>query len=120
MILGISKIDWIGQLPISTLDQYLEYVDNMVVALDPNELDENGNKRWDREDEWVYRGKVYYRLISYSDLKRLMNSWSCCKAYPRKVLWSNHFAVQEISEGLLPKDLERKWLDELEAKGLVQ
>lgn len=121
MILGISKISWIEQLPLAVLDQYLEYVDNLVVALDPAEVNEDGTKRWDKEkDEWTYHGKIYYRVISYSDLRKLMTSWGCCKAYPRKVLWSNHFAVQEIPEGLMPKDLERKWLDELQAKGLVQ
>lgn len=107
MIIGISNINWIEQLPINVLNEYLEYVDVLVVAVDSP------------EDEWDYDKKVYYRHMSYTALKQLLTYWGCCKAYPRKVLWSNHFAVQEITEGMLPKDLEQRWLDELHRKGLV-
>ena len=108
MIIGISSIDWIGQLPINVLNEYFKYVDKLVVTVDK------------AEDEWDYEGKVYYRHMSYAALKQLMSYWGCCKAYPRKVLWSNHFAVQEIPAGMTPKDLERRWLDELQVRGLVQ
>lgn len=108
MIIGISSIDWIGQLPINVLNEYFKYIDKLVVTVD------------DSEEEWDYDGRVYYRHMSYTALKQLMNFWGCCKAYPRKVLWSNHFAVQEIPAGMTPDDLKRRWLDELRAKGLVQ
>lgn len=108
MIIGISSIDWIGQLPLNVLNDYFKYIDKLVVTVDS------------AEDEWEYEDKVYYRHMSYAALKQLMNFWGCCKAYPRKVLWSNHFAVQEITAGMTPKDLERRWLNELRAKGLVQ
>lgn len=107
MIVGISTIDWIGQLPTRILNEYFKYIDKLVVAVNSE------------DEEWDYDGKVYYRNIPYASLKQLMNFWGCCKAYPRKVLWSNHFAVQEIPEGMTPKELERRWLDELQAKGLV-
>jgi len=107
MIIGISTISWIEQLPITVLNKYFNYVDKLIVAVDSS------------EEEWVYADKVYYRHISFTALKQLMNYWSCCKAYPRKVLWSNHFAVQEIPEGLTPEKLEQRWLNELQAKGLV-
>lgn len=108
MIIGISSINWIGQLPINVLNEYFNYIDKLVVTVD------------DTEEEWDYDDKVYYRHLSYPALKQLMTYWSCCKAYPRKVLWSNHFAVQEIPEGMTPKELERRWLDELHIRGLVQ
>ena len=107
MIIGISTIDWIGQLPTSTLDEYFEYLDKLVVAVDSD------------EEEWVYKDKVFYRHISYASLKQLMGYWGCCKAYPRKVLWSNHFAVQEISNGITPDVLKQRWLDEFHTNGLV-
>lgn len=107
MIIGISSINWIGQLPTKVLNEYFNYVDKLVVAVDS------------AEDEWDYEDKVYYRHMSYSALKQLLNFWGCCKAYPRKVLWSNHFAVQEIPAGMTPQDLKQRWLDELHAKGLV-
>ena len=108
MIIGISSINWIEQLPIKVLNEYFKYIDKLVVAVDS------------AEDEWDYEDRVYYRHMSYSALKQLLNFWGCCKAYPRKVLWSNHFAVQEIPAGMTPDDLKRRWLDELRAKGLVQ
>lgn len=108
MIIGISSIDWIGQLPINVLHEYFNYIDKLIVTVD------------DSEEEWDYDDRVYYRHMSYAALKQLMNFWGCCKAYPRKVLWSNHFAVQEIPTGMTPDDLKRRWLDELQAKGLVQ
>lgn len=108
MIIGISNIDWIGQLPINVLNEYFNYIDKLVVTVG------------DAEEEWDYKGKVYYRHMSYAALKQLMNFWGCCKSYPRKVLWSNHFAVQEIPAGMTPDELKRRWLDELRAKGLVQ
>ena len=107
MIIGISSINWIGQLPTKVLNEYFNYVDKLVVAVDS------------AEDEWDYEDKVYYRHMPYSALKQLLNFWGCCKAYPRKVLWSNHFAVQEIPAGMTPQDLKQRWLDELHAKGLV-
>lgn len=108
MIIGISTISWIGQLPLSKLKKYLDYVDYLVVSVDS------------AEEECEYENKVFYRHIPYPTLKNLMQSWACCKAYPRKVLWSNHFAVQEIPTGLTPELLEQRWLDELRARGLVQ
>ena len=108
MIIGISSIDWIGQLPINVLNEYFNYIDKLVVTVD------------NADEEWDYDGKVYYRHMSYAALKQLMNFWGCCKAYPRKVLWSNHFAVQEIPAGMTPDVLKQRWLDELRAKGLVQ
>ena len=107
MIIGISSINWIEQLPINVLNEYFKYIDKLVVAVDS------------AEDEWDYEDRVYYRHMSYSALKQLLNFWGCCKAYPRKVLWSNHFAVQEIPAGMTPQDLKQRWLDELHAKGLV-
>lgn len=107
MIIGISNINWIEQLPINVLNDYFKYIDKLVVTVDS------------ADDEWDYEGKVFYRHMSYTALKQLMNFWGCCKAYPRKVLWSNHFAVQEIPAGMMPEDLERRWLDELHTKGLV-
>ena len=107
MIIGISSINWIGQLPTKVLNEYFNYVDKLVVAVDS------------AEDEWDYEDKVYYRHMSYSALKQLLNFWGCCKAYPRKVLWSNHFAVQEIPAGMTPQNLKQRWLDELHTKGLV-
>lgn len=107
MIIGISSINWIGQLPTKVLNEYFKYIDKLVVAVDSD------------EDEWDYEDKVYYRHMSYSALKQLLNFWGCCKAYPRKVLWSNHFAVQEIPAGMTPQNLKQRWLDELHAKGLV-
>lgn len=107
MIIGISSINWIEQLPINVLNEYLKYIDKLVVAVDS------------AEDEWDYEDKVYYRHMSYSALKQLLNFWGCCKAYPRKVLWSNHFAVQEIPAGMTPQNLKQRWLDELHTKGLV-
>ena len=107
MIIGISSINWIEQLPIKVLNEYFEYIDKLVVAVDS------------AEDEWDYEDKVYYRHMSYSALKQLLNFWGCCKAYPRKVLWSNHFAVQEIPAGMTPQNLKQRWLDELHTKGLV-
>ena len=108
MIIGISTINWIGQLPTNVLDEYFDYVDKLIVTVDSP------------EEEWVYKDKVYYRHMSYTALKQLMSYWGCCKAYPRKVLWSNHFAIQEITEGMTPEVLRRRWLDELRTKGLVQ
>lgn len=108
MIIGISSIDWIGQLPINVLNDYFKYVDKLIVTVD------------NPDDEWDYDGKVYYRYMSYAALKQLVSFWGCCKAYPRKVLWSNHFAVQEITVGMTPEELKRRWLDELRTKGLVQ
>ena len=107
MIIGISSINWIEQLPINVLNEYFKYIDKLVVAVDS------------AEDEWDYEDKVYYRHMSYSALKQLLNFWGCCKAYPRKVLWSNHFAVQEIPAGMTPQNLKQRWLDELHTKGLV-
>lgn len=107
MIIGISSINWIEQLPTKVLNEYFEYIDKLVVAVDS------------AEDEWDYEDKVYYRHMSYSALKQLLNFWGCCKAYPRKVLWSNHFAVQEIPAGMTPQNLKQRWLDELHTKGLV-
>ena len=107
MIIGISSINWIGQLPTKVLNEYFNYVDKLVVAVDS------------AEDEWDYEDRVYYRHMSYSALKQLLNFWGCCKAYPRKVLWSNHFAVQEIPAGMTPQNLKQRWLDELHTKGLV-
>lgn len=107
MIIGISSISWIEQLPTKVLNEYFEYIDKLVVAVDS------------AEDEWDYEDKVYYRHMSYSALKQLLNFWGCCKAYPRKVLWSNHFAVQEIPAGMTPQNLKQRWLDELRTKGLV-
>lgn len=107
MIIGISSINWIGQLPTKVLNEYFKYIDKLVVAVDSD------------EDEWDYEDKVYYRHMSYPALKQLLNFWGCCKAYPRKVLWSNHFAVQEIPAGMTPQNLKQRWLDELHAKGLV-
>lgn len=107
MIIGISSINWIEQLPINVLNEYFEYIDKLVVAVDS------------AEDEWDYEDRVYYRHMSYSALKQLLNFWGCCKAYPRKVLWSNHFAVQEIPAGMTPQNLKQRWLDELHTKGLV-
>jgi len=107
MIIGISSIDWIESLPTKTVNEYFDYIDKLVVTVDS------------KDKEWDYDNRIYYRHMSYPALKQLMNYWGCCKAYPRKVLWSNHFAVQEIPAGMKPKDLERKWLDELHSKGLV-
>ncbi len=107
MIIGISSINWIEQLPIKVLNEYFKYIDKLVVAVDS------------AEDEWDYEDRVYYRHMSYSALKQLLNFWGCCKAYPRKVLWSNHFAVQEIPAGMTPQNLKQRWLDELHTKGLV-
>ena len=107
MIIGISSINWIEQLPIKVLNEYFRYIDKLVVAVDS------------AEDEWDYEDRVYYRHMSYSALKQLLNFWGCCKAYPRKVLWSNHFAVQEIPAGMTPQNLKQRWLDELHTKGLV-
>lgn len=107
MIIGISSINWIEQLPINVLNEYFKYIDKLVVAVDS------------AEDEWDYEDRVYYRHMSYSALKQLLNFWGCCKAYPRKVLWSNHFAVQEIHAGMTPQNLKQRWLDELHTKGLV-
>lgn len=107
MIIGISSIDWIESLPLKTVNEYFDYIDKLVVTVDS------------KEKEWDYDNRIYYRCMSYPALKQLMNYWGCCKAYPRKVLWSNHFAVQEIPAGMTPKDLERRWLDELQSKGLV-
>lgn len=107
MIIGISSINWIEQLPINVLNEYFKYIDKLVVAVDS------------AEDEWDYEDRVYYRHMSYSALKQLLNFWGCCKAYPRKVLWSNHFAVQEIPAGMTPQNLKQRWLDELHTKGLV-
>lgn len=107
MIIGISSINWIKQLPINVLNEYFKYIDKLVVAVDS------------AEDEWDYEDRVYYRHMSYSALKQLLNFWGCCKAYPRKVLWSNHFAVQEIPAGMTPQNLKQRWLDELHTKGLV-
>lgn len=107
MIIGISSIDWIEQLPIKTVNEYFDYIDKLVVTVDS------------KDKEWDYDNRIFYRHMSYPALKQLMTYWGCCKAYPRKVLWSNHFAVQEIPNGMKPKDLERKWLDELQSKGLV-
>lgn len=108
MIIGISTINWIEQLPTSTLNEYFQYLDKLVVSVNSP------------EDEWDYEGKIFYRCMPYSALKQLMGYWGLCKVYPRKVLWSNHFAIQEIPEGLTPKKLEQRWLDELRSKGLVQ
>ena len=107
MIIGISSINWIEQLPIKVLNEYFKYIDKLVVAVDS------------AEDEWDYEDRVYYRHMSYLALKQLLNFWGCCKAYPRKVLWSNHFAVQEIPAGMTPQNLKQRWLDELHTKGLV-
>ena len=107
MIIGISSINWREQLPIKVLNEYFKYIDKLVVAVDS------------AEDEWDYEDRVYYRHMSYSALKQLLNFWGCCKAYPRKVLWSNHFAVQEIPAGMTPQNLKQRWLDELHTKGLV-
>ena len=107
MIIGISSINWIEKLPIKVLNEYFKYIDKLVVAVDS------------AEDEWDYEDRVYYRHMSYSALKQLLNFWGCCKAYPRKVLWSNHFAVQEIPAGMTPQNLKQRWLDELHTKGLV-
>lgn len=107
MIIGISSINWIEQLPTKVLNEYFKYIDKLVVAVDS------------AEDEWDYEDRVYYRHMSYSALKQLLNFWGCCKAYPRKVLWSNHFAVQEIPAGMTPQNLKQRWLDELRTKGLV-
>lgn len=107
MIIGISSINWIEQLPINVLNEYFKYIDKLVVAVDS------------AEDEWDYEDRVYYRHMSYSALKQLLNFWGCCKAYPRKVLWSNHFTVQEIPAGMTPQNLKQRWLDELHTKGLV-
>lgn len=107
MIIGISSINWIEQLPINVLNEYFKYIDKLVVAVDS------------AEDEWDYEDRVYYRHMSYSALKQLLNFWGCCKAYPRKVLWSNHFAVQEIPAGMTPQNLKQRWLDELHTNGLV-
>ena len=107
MIIGISSINWIEQLPIKVLNEYFKYIDKLVVAVDS------------AEDEWDYEDRVYYKHMSYSALKQLLNFWGCCKAYPRKVLWSNHFAVQEIPAGMTPQNLKQRWLDELHTKGLV-
>ena len=107
MIIGISSINWIEQLPIKVLNEYFKYIDKLVVAVDS------------AEDEWDYEDRVYYRHMSYSSLKQLLNFWGCCKAYPRKVLWSNHFAVQEIPAGMTPQNLKQRWLNELHTKGLV-
>ena len=107
MIIGISSINWIEQLPINVLNEYFKYIDKLVVAVDS------------AEDEWDYEDRVYYRHMSYSALKQLLNFWGCCTAYPRKVLWSNHFAVQEIPAGMTPQNLKQRWLDELHTKGLV-
>lgn len=107
MIIGISSINWIEQLPINVLNEYFKYIDKLVVAVDS------------AEDEWDYEDRVYYRHMSYSALKQLLNFWGCCKAYPRKVLWSNHFAVQEIPAGMTPQNLKQRWLDELHTRGLV-
>lgn len=107
MIIGISSINWIEQLPINVLNEYFKYIDKLVIAVDS------------AEDEWDYEDRVYYRHMSYSALKQLLNFWGCCKAYPRKVLWSNHFAVQEIPAGMTPQNLKQRWLDELHTKGLV-
>ena len=107
MIIGISSINWIEQLPIKVLNEYFKYIDKLVVAVDS------------AEDEWDYEDRVYYRHMSYSAQKQLLNFWGCCKAYPRKVLWSNHFAVQEIPAGMTPQNLKQRWLDELHTKGLV-
>lgn len=107
MIIGISSINWIEQLPIKVLNEYFKYIDKLVVAVDS------------AEDEWDYEDRVYYRHMSYSALKQLLNFWGCCKAYSRKVLWSNHFAVQEIPAGMTPQNLKQRWLDELHTKGLV-
>lgn len=107
MIIGISSINWIEQLPTKVLNEYFKYIDKLVVAVDS------------AEDEWDYEDRVYYRHMSYSALKQLLNFWGCCKAYPRKVLWSNHFAVQEIPAGMTPQNLKQRWLDELRTRGLV-
>lgn len=107
MIIGVSKISWIEQLPLKELNKYLNLVDKLVVSVDS------------AEEEWDYDSKVYYRHIDYPSLVNLLTHWGFCKAYPRKVLWSNHFAVQEIPDGLTPELLERRWVDELRTKGLV-
>lgn len=107
MIIGISSIDWIGQLPTHVLNDYFNYIDKLVVTVDSP------------DEEWNYQDKIFYRCMSYAALKQLMNFWGCCKAYPRKVLWSNHFAVQEITPGMTPDILKRRWLDELHTKGVL-
>lgn len=108
MIIGISTQSWIGQLPLSSLNEYLKYVDYLVVSVDSP------------EEEGEYKDKVFFRHLQYSELKGLMQAWGCCKAYPRKVLWSNHFAIQEIPSGMTPELLKQRWLDELRVRGLVQ
>ena len=37
MIIGISSINWIEQLPIKVLNEYFKYIDKLVVAVDSAE-----------------------------------------------------------------------------------
>ena len=72
MIIGISTINWIEQLPTSTLNEYFQYLDKLVVSVNSP------------EDEWDYEGKIFYRCMPYSALKQLMGYWGLCKVYPEK------------------------------------
>lgn len=108
MVLGISKIDWIESLTRRQLKDYFQYIDKLVVVVDS------------KDDEWTEDDLIYYRSGDYRDVLNTLQYWALCKAYPRKCLYSVNYALVEITEGLTPEILRRRWEHELRNSGLLQ
>ena len=108
MVLGISKIDWIESLTRHELKEYFNYIDKLVVVVDS------------KDDEWTEDETILYRAGDYRDILNTLQYWALCKAYPRKCLYSVNYSLIEITDGLTPDILRRRWEDELRNSGLLR
>lgn len=108
MVLGISKIDWIESLTRRELKEYFKYIDKLVVVVDS------------KDDEWTEDETILYRAGDYRDILNTLQYWALCKAYPRKCLYSVNYSLIEITDGLTPNILRRRWEDELRNSGLLR
>lgn len=108
MVLGISKIGWIESLTRRQLEEYFQCIDKLVVVVDS------------KDDEWTDDDKVFYRFGDYRDVLNTLQYWALCKAYPRKCLYSVNYSLVEITDGLTPDTLRRRWEHELKNSGLLR
>lgn len=108
MVLGISKIGWIESLTRRQLKEYFQYIDKLVVVVDS------------KDDEWTEDDTILYRCGDYRDILNTLQYWALCKAYPRKCLYSVNYSLVEITDGLAPEVLRRRWEDELRNSGLLR
>lgn len=109
MILGLSRINWVERLTTSQLEAYFHLIDRLIVVVDsPEDV-------WTTEDE-----RVYYRYGDYLHIYSTLEWLSVCKAYPRKTLFSVNFSLVEIPEGCTAEVLKRRWVHELQSRGILQ